>query len=118
MGQFDRSLGAKLQTMDSLQSLLHGPDFIRRAQIKALPRLVCSDGFTISVQASDFHRCEPMNVTGPYSSVECAFPSRKTDKLMPYICEEEGIEPEQSCYHFVPVEIVVTIINDHGGLIL
>lgn len=121
MGNMGRPFGIlypELQTLDSFQRFLRGPAFLRRAQIKALPRLLCADGFGLSVQASDFHCCEPRSVDGPYSTVECAYPTEIEPELMPYLCEEEGICPEHSAYHFVPVSIVVQIINDHGGLVL
>ena len=108
----------EIVTLDKLQRLLRGAESHRSARMKVIPRLHCADGLTLSVQASDFHGCEPKNLTGPYSAVECALPSQKVNDLMPYLIPEEGISPEQGIYPFVPVSLVAKIINDHGGLVL
>ncbi len=39
------------------------------------PSLVCKDGATVSVQASQYHYSTPRNDRGPYSHVEAGFPS-------------------------------------------
>lgn len=33
-------------------------------------RVVCADGFTLSVQASDFHYCTPRSKEGPWTHFE------------------------------------------------
>jgi hypothetical protein len=119
MGPLPASLLAPaLQTLDSVQRFLRGAEHHRRSRIKVLPRLVCADGFSFSVQASSIHGCEPRTETGPYSSVECGALSRPVAELLPFMMPEEGIPPENGIYRCVPVKLVVQIINDHGGLIL
>lgn len=121
MGRFDPAMslfGAELQTTDSIQALLKGSDMHRRDRLKTVPRLYCADGFSLSAQASDFHRCEPRSLEGPYISVECGLLSRPEPRLMPYLLHEEGIPPEEGTYNYVPTAILVEIINEHGGLIL
>lgn len=41
------------------------------------PRIVCKDGFTVSVQTSDTHYCRPRTIYGPYSKVEVGYPSSR-----------------------------------------
>lgn len=105
-------------TLEKLQRLLRGSETHRNADLKVIPVLQCADGLTLSVQASDFHACAPRNLTGPYSTVECALPSSKVEDLLPYLTPEEDIPPEQGIYPHVPVHLVAKIINDHGGLVL
>lgn len=99
-----------------LQEKLHGTPARREASVKLIPRLVCNDGFSLSVQASEIHSSLPQRRVGPYSHVECACPSEPVQELMPFLMQEEGISPEQSVYVRVPIEIVQSILNSHGGL--
>ena len=109
---------ADIQTSVSIQPYLRGSERIRLAQIKLLPRFVCADGFSLSVQASNIHRCSPQNLTGPYSTVECGCLSEPVPELMPYITPEDGIPETECSYQNVPVETLVALINRHGGLCL
>jgi hypothetical protein len=86
--------------------------------MKILPRIRCADGFSMSVQASDFHCCTPKTLDGPYSHVEVGYPSEPQEKLLPYRIAEEDIDLEHSIFGHVPVAVLVEIINDHGGLSL
>lgn len=74
----------------------------------------CKDGFSFSVQASYFHYCEPREKQGPYWSAEVGFPSEATEELMPYA--ENPDDPTKKVCGYVPISIVVAIINKHGGL--
>lgn len=110
-------LFTETQTLDSVQRRLRGDDIHRRGALKVIPRMVCADGFSFSVQASDFHGCEPRSMTGPYTSVEVGCLSEPADELLPFMMEED-VPPQDGIYQFVPVELVVQMINDHGGLVL
>ena len=79
------------------------------------PQVVCADGFTISVQASSSHYCDPRDGSGPYEAVEVGFPSASEPLLMDYI-EISGEDPTQSVYPYVPVGVIETIIANHGGI--
>ena len=111
-------LAPEMQTLDSIQGFLRGAEHHRRSRIKVLPRLVCADGFSLSVQASQIHGCDPRNETGPYSTVECGALSETVADLAPFLMPEDGILPKNGIYPHVPVRLVVKIVNDHGGLIL
>ncbi len=77
--------------------------------------VVCSDGFTMSVQASEGSYSKPRHNEGPYTHVEVGFPSRKEFLLMPYV-EDETI-PTKTVYPYVPATTVTLVIAKHGGMI-
>ncbi len=81
------------------------------------PRLICADGFSLSVQASATHYCIPRvnEEGGIYVEVEIGYPSVEEENLMPYI-DGNANEPTKSVYGYVPIEIVDTIIAKHGGI--
>ena len=75
----------------------------------------CKDGFTMSVQASEYHYCIPRNNDGPWTHVEVGFPSDREELLMPYA--EDSEHPTETVYAYVPVEVVEKVIEKHGGLV-
>jgi len=78
------------------------------------PRIVCFDGFSMSVKASEYSYCAPRNNFGPWSEVEVGFPSAESKFLMPY-AEDESC-PTDTVYGYVPLSVVVEVIIEHGGL--
>lgn len=99
-------------TLDRLQAHLNGRSVVRGC-FKVLPPLRCANGTSLSVQASDYHRCAPQSVTGPYARVEigCA---ETLDELVDFMCRHS--KPGHVVYDYVPVEAVLTLINRRGGL--
>ena len=78
------------------------------------PRVVCADGFNMSVQVSSSHYCTPrVNDAVEYDSVEIGFPSEREELLMPFVEQEE--HPTDTVYGYVPVSIVDEVIAKHGG---
>lgn len=81
------------------------------------PTLLCADGFRISVQASEYHYCEPRvslaDATG-YESFELGYPS-ELDSLIEPFAEDEGTT--QTVFPFTPREIVEALIEKHGGIV-
>ena len=83
---------------------------------KIFPRIECNDGFHMSVQAHDGSYSRPRNDFAPhYSAVEVGFPSDREELLMPYI-DGGDVDPTENVYGYVPVEVVVAVIEKHGGL--
>lgn len=80
---------------------------------KGFPRIVCNDGFTLSVQARVFNYCTPRSDTGPWSEVEVGFPSEVEDLLLPFA--EDSNDPTGTVYGWVPVNLVEQVIAKHGG---
>ena len=79
-------------------------------------KIICADGFEMSVQASETHYCSPRE-TGAvrYSAVEVGIPSRLEELLMPY-CEDPDM-PTDTVYGYVPVDVVTNVIVKHGGMV-
>ena len=74
----------------------------------------CADGFSMSVQAGSMLYCSPRNNDGPYTHFEVGFPSEREELLMPYV--EDEFRPTDTVYAQVPIEVIVEVINKHGGV--
>ena len=80
------------------------------------PWVECADGFTVSVQASEFHYCSPrVNGAEVYESVELGYPNREDPLIIDYA--EEPDSPTDTVYGYVPVHIVCELVEKHGGII-
>lgn len=108
---------------------------------KVRPRIVCNDGYSVSVQASEYTYCEPrytqwqnedgwqvingnywsssktpMNFETDhftlYESVELGYPSEADELIYEYA---EGNDYTNTVYGYVPVKIVEQLIEKHGG---
>tara|TARA_R110000822_G_scaffold52773_5_gene136541 strand:- start:2281 stop:2616 length:336 start_codon:yes stop_codon:yes gene_type:complete len=77
-------------------------------------KLVCADGFQVSVQASSTHYCTPQNNSGPYIDVELGYPSEPVEAWMEYA--EDPDRPTDTVYGHVPIEWVVQVLDQHGGI--
>lgn len=100
--------------------------------------IVCKDGTTLSVQASDGHYCSPRNNRGPWTAVEVGFPSvkppdswqqyaeewtRKQDWfsfVIPFLGKKIAISryvdnSTGTVYAWIPVQLVRDFIYIHGG---
>lgn len=80
------------------------------------PWIVCEDGFKVSVQASSFHYCSPMEnlLDRDYEKVELGFPSVEDSLIIDYA--EDPDDPTQSVYGWVPIEVVEELVEKHGGI--
>ena len=79
---------------------------------KPLRWIVCADGFSISVQASHGCFCTPQRDKGPWTEVECGYPSSTDPMLDPYL---DGAD--SAVYGHVPIAIVERLLASHGGWI-
>lgn len=80
------------------------------------PKVICKDGFKISIQASEYHYCSPRtNEATLYDKVELGYPSEKEDLIMEYA--EDDNDPTEIVYGFVPVKIVDKMLEKHGGIV-
>lgn len=78
------------------------------------PRLYCNDGYSISVQASEFHYCSPrLNGLQEYKNVELGYPSAEDELINEYA---EGMDYTDTVYGYVPIEVVEKLIEKHGGI--
>ena len=83
------------------------------------PRIVCRDGFSISVQARESAYCTPRSDHGPYTRVECGYPSSvPISERMKEFAELCGTDDyTDTVYGYVPVEIVQEELELHGGIV-
>lgn len=79
------------------------------------PKALLKDGFSISIQASEFHYCHPRNSIGPWNEMELGFPSE-----LDLILDEYAEEPDtcDTVFGYVPIAIVNELISKHGGIII
>jgi hypothetical protein len=78
-------------------------------------RIECADGFSISVQASHGAYCSPRTNVGPWSQVECGYPSAIPHGIMEYA--EDAERPLDTVYGYVPISLVDALIAEHGGML-
>lgn len=91
----------------------------RRANFKSnCKALVLADGTTLSVQASNFHYCQPridIEDYSQYAEFEIGYPSVKIDEIMPYVEDEEN--PTDTVYAWVPKAVIEHLIESRGGVV-
>ena len=79
------------------------------------PRIVCVDGFDVSIQAGGTMYCSPrLDGLHCYESVEIGYPSDVVPEWMEYVGDAD--DPLETVYIFVPVEIVDAVLEQHGGI--
>jgi len=78
------------------------------------PRIICNDGFTMSVQASKYTYCEPRGFYNFYTEMEIGFPSEREELIMAYA--ENKNNPTETVYGYVPRDIIQKVIDKHKGI--
>ena len=79
-------------------------------------KIICADGFEMSVQASETHYCIPRESgAARYDAVEVGYPLPAEELLMPY-CDEPD-KPTETVYGYVPAATVSIILAKHGGIV-
>ena len=85
-----------------------------------LPHIVCTDGFTMSVQVGYSLYSKPKKVAKRYSEVEIGYPSEHEPLIEEYAeCftfEELDIDFTDTIYPYVPVKLVDKVLKKHGGI--
>ena len=85
-----------------------------------LPKIICSDGFTMSVQVGSSLYSTPKKVAKRYSAVEIGFPSEDEPLIEKYA--ESYYDPDvdfkytETVYPYVPVRVVDKVLKKHGGI--
>tara|TARA_Y100001970_G_C14236063_1_gene861836 strand:+ start:595 stop:885 length:291 start_codon:yes stop_codon:yes gene_type:complete len=83
---------------------------------KHYKRVICADGFSMSVQASSGAYCEPrIDGAASYSEVEVGYPSVAEPDLMQWV--ESPDRPTDTVYGWVPSKVVRAVIEKHGGMV-
>lgn len=96
-----------------LDKIISRPVWMRGAPVS---RIYCGDGqsVSISVQASESAYCTPRDNLGPWTEVECGYPSvTPPDPMMEYA--EDPDRPTDTVYAWVPIRVVREFIETHGG---
>lgn len=80
-------------------------------------RVVCADGFSVSIQAHDGAYCEPRrdSYTAGYQSVELGYPNRPCIFINKYA--EDSSRPTDTVYAYVPASVVRKMLLAHGGIV-
>ena len=79
-------------------------------------RVICADGFEMSVQAHKGGYCTPRtSQCQRYTAVEVGYPSQKESLLIEYADEPEA--PTDTVYGYVPSQRVALVIAKHGGMV-
>ena len=94
--------------LDPTNTLLHGSYPIRR-------KVTCEDGFSISVQANRSAYSIPRDNSGPWSTVECGYPSAIPGEALLEYAEDKD-NPLDTVYGYVPITVVVAELESHGGI--
>ena len=79
------------------------------------PRIICNDGFNMSVQAGNGIYSNP-RLSGEYNylSVEIGFPSEEETLINEYA--ETPNDWTGTVYAYTPIELVDEVIEKHGGI--
>lgn len=106
------------QSKFEYSSMLGGMREYRDRSISTIfPRMTCADGFTMSVQGHRGAYSHPRDdFADQYSAVEIGFPSERVEEFMPFIDGGDS-NPTETVYGYVPIAIVVAVIEKHGGLV-
>ena len=85
-----------------------------------VPHIVCTDGFTMSVQVGYSLYSKPKKVAKRYSEVEIGYPSEHEPLIEEYAecytSEELDIDFTNTVYGYVPVKLVDKVLKKHGGI--
>ncbi len=82
---------------------------VRNGMNDIRPRVVCADGYNVSIQAGYGIYSSPRADADAYSAVELGFASHDEPELA--ACKEGTIYP------YVPVELVDKVLTKHGGIV-
>lgn len=105
-------------TVDTLQRHLAGPVKVlgEYDYKEPVPRVVCANDVSVSVQASRTSYSRPRANFGPWTHVELGYPSvRPPEFIMRYA--EEPDNPTGTVYGQVPIELVAAWIESCGGMV-
>ena len=100
--------------------LYEGKDSLMKHMMTSsrLPHIVCSDGFTMSVQVGDSLYSTPKKVAKRYSNVEIGYPSDHEPLIEKWAENlfEDSPDFTDTVYPYVPVKVVDEVLKKHGGI--
>ena len=110
---------------DNLKVTNHSRDSLMNHMLTStrLPKIVCVDGFEMSVQVGSSLYSTPKKVAKRYSAVEIGFPSEREPLIEEYVelgifdtAQGKGVDYTDTVYPYVPVKIVNKVLKKHGGI--
>ena len=82
------------------------------------PRVICADGYSVSMQVGDGLYSEPGEYGADYySRVELGYPSAEDELINDYADDWCDRDYTDTVYPYVPVEIVDKLFDKHGGIV-
>ena len=86
------------------------------ARLQLNEKVVCADGFSMSVQANENAYCTP-RITGAenYSAGEIGFPSHPEEIIKEWAEDQDDLTG--TVYGYVPVSVVTNVLAKHGGVV-
>lgn len=78
------------------------------------PRIICNDGFNMSVQCGKGSYSTPRDVAQEYTAAEIGFPSEEEELINGYA--EQTNDYTQTVYGWVPTDVIEEVIKKHGGI--
>ena len=78
------------------------------------PKVICNDGFEMSVQAGQSLYSEPRDVADSYEEAEIGYPSAEEPLITSYAEDNENLC--DTVYGYVPCSIIDQVIEKHGGI--
>ena len=82
---------------------------------KQYKKVLCNDGFTVSIQAGDGKYSNPrIDEALSYTEVELGYPSHPDPLIIKYA--EMGDRPTDTVYPYVPSTEVYLLLISHGGI--
>lgn len=79
----------------------------------------CNDGFTFSAQIHYAVNCNSKEAKSikEITDMELGYPSEADDLIAPYAnAKEYGTPLTQDVYGYTPIDVIVALVNKHGGL--
>ena len=84
-----------------------------------LPKIICEDGFEMSVQVGFSLYSTPKKIAKRYSAVEIGFPSEPEELIKEWaetFHQEDKTDYTDTVYPYVPVKVVDKVLKKHGGI--
>ena len=86
--------------------------------MKLNKKVICDDGFHMSVQANEYAFCMPrINDARTYTAVEIGFPNHHEPLLNEYIDGDADAPHTGAVFAYVPAHIVTLVCAKHGGVV-
>jgi hypothetical protein len=78
------------------------------------PKIVCNDGFHMSVQGGGGIYSSPRKASDYYIEMEIGYSSEREELIMEFAETPEN--PTGTVYGYVPIDIIKAVIEKHNGI--